>query len=98
MSLKNNCILIGPSMLGLIDMMEEMEEIAVEDKHLHICTVYNNYISFEDTEVSLTPNELSEILRIIKALPDRDVVITIRDEDTEDEEVFPLTNLSIEFI
>lgn len=93
MSIKNNCIYIGPSMLELLDIMEE---IAVEDKHLHICTVYDNHISFEDTEVSLTPNELSEILRIIQALPDRDVVITIRDEDTE--EIFQLTNLSIEFI
>ena len=48
MSLKNNCIYVGPSMLELLDMMEEI----AEDKHLHICTVYNNYISFEDTEVS----------------------------------------------
>ena len=67
---------------------------SVENNTLHICDVVDNHISFEDSEVSLTPYELSEVLRVAKSLSHRDFEITTADGD---DRVFPLANLTINF-
>ena len=72
-------------------------ETAMETETLHVCKVSDNYISFEDSEVAMTPDELSELLRVIHSISHRDFEITIKDEDVENGERFPLTNLTINF-
>lgn len=69
----------------------------METETLYVCKVSDNHISFGASEVSLTPDELSELLLVIHSISHRNFEITIRDEDIENGERFPLTNLTINF-
>ena len=80
------------SLLELVNIVQR--DASVETETLYICEVSDNHISFEDSEVALTPDELSEVLRVIKSLSHRDFEITTSDGD---ERVFPLANLTINF-
>ena len=81
------------SLLELVNIVQR--DASVEnDNTVYICEVVDNHISFEGTEVALTPDELSEVLRVIKSLSHRDFEITTSDGD---ERVFPLANLTINF-
>lgn len=83
------------SLLELVNIVQRDASVESGDI-LHVCEVVDNHISFEDSEVAMTPEELTELLPIIQSLSHRDFEITTRDED-EDEDVFPLTNLTIHF-
>ena len=81
------------SLLELVNIVQR--DASVEnDNMLHVCEVTDNHISFKDSEVDMTPDELSEVLRVIESLSHRDFEITTSDGD---ERVFPLANLTIHF-
>lgn len=84
------------SLLELVNIVQRDAPVDNDDT-LHVCKVSDNYISFEDSEVAMTPNELFTVLRVIRSQPNRNFEITIRDEDVENGERFPLTNLTINF-
>ena len=81
------------SLTELVNIVQRDAPVENDDT-LHVCTVSDNHISFEDSEVALTPNELSEVLRVIESLSHRDFEITTSDGD---ERIFPLENLTINF-
>ncbi len=84
------------SLLELVNIIQKDD--SVENNTLHICKFSDNHISFEDSEVAMTPEELTELLPIIQSISHRDFEITTRDEEgLEDEERFPITNLTINF-
>lgn len=73
-------------------------ETSMETETLHICEVVDNHVRFQDSEVNLNPDELYVLLHVIRSLPNRDFEITTRDDDgLEDGELFPMTNLTINF-
>ena len=90
-----NIIPKGCKELSLLELVNIVQRDApVETETLYICEVSDNHISFEDSEVTLTPDELSEVLRVIESLSHRDFEITTSDGD---ERIFPLANLTINF-
>lgn len=95
MTPENSCIYVGPSMLELFEIVKET---SMETETLHICEVVDNHVRFQDSEVNLNPDELFVLLRVIRSLPNRDFEITTRDDDElENGELLPLTNLTINF-
>lgn len=80
------------SLLELVNIVQR--DASVETETLYICEVSDNHISFEDSEVALTPEELTELLPIIQSISHRDFEITTSDGG---ERVFPLANLTINF-
>lgn len=80
--------------------VDELVEIVRPDasevnNSYYVCKFSDNHISFKDSEVDFTIDELSELLQVIRSLSHRDFEITTSD-DTDDQ-VFSLTNLTIHF-
>ena len=83
------------SLLELVNIVQR-DAYMENDNTMHVCKFSDNYISFEGSEVVMTPDELSEVLRVIKSLSHRGFEITTNDEAGY-EQFFPLTNLTINF-
>ena len=82
--------------LDLHDLVEIVKrDVSEVDNSYHVCKFSDNHISFEDSEVEFTIDELTELLPVICALSHRDFEITTSDET--DDQVFSLTNLTINF-
>lgn len=83
--------------LTLDELVEIVKRDASEvDNSYHVCKFSNNHIYFDDTEVGLSIDEMSELLQVIRSLSHRDFEITTIDE-TDCDQLLPLTNLTIHF-
>ena len=85
------------SLLELVNIVERYAPVE-NDNTYHVCKFSDNHISFEDCEVEMTIDEMSELLQVIRSLSHRDFEITTIDEvNCDSDQTFQLTNLNIHF-